>query len=151
MERGTHQELLALNGRYAAMWKKHCRAERAAKQAHDATRKAKELLSRAKISRPDEISDGYNSMLSSTILPTGRRSPTVTAADAHDTASISSDAGSTSSGSEGTLQDEGCDEHRRRDQSHTKSDRRDGSCRPPLYSFPSQSTASPSTDAPRSP
>ncbi|KAK4032867.1 P-loop containing nucleoside triphosphate hydrolase protein [Parachaetomium inaequale] len=32
VERGTHLELLAREGQYAAMWKEHCRAERAAKQ-----------------------------------------------------------------------------------------------------------------------
>ncbi|KAL2259861.1 hypothetical protein VTK26DRAFT_6311 [Humicola hyalothermophila] len=32
VERGTHPELLALKGRYASMWQKHCRAERAAEQ-----------------------------------------------------------------------------------------------------------------------
>lgn len=141
VEKGTHQELLALNGRYSAMWEKHCRAERAAEQARDATRKAKKLLSQANISRPDE--DGYNSMLSSTILPTVPHSPNVTPTEGHDTASISSAEGSTSSSSsDGTLQD---DEHRPED------DKPDDVSRPLLYSFPSQSSAGRSTDVSRSP
>ncbi|KAK4123518.1 hypothetical protein N657DRAFT_572662 [Parathielavia appendiculata] len=133
VERGTHQELLALNGRYSAMWEKHCRAERAAEHARDATRKAKKLLSQA------NIGDGYNSMLSSTILPTVPHSPTTTtadAADAHETASISSHGSSSSSSSrsDGTLQYDSSDEHRPDDKPETAR-------RPPLYSFPSESTA----------
>ncbi|KAL2126807.1 hypothetical protein VTI74DRAFT_196 [Chaetomium olivicolor] len=145
-ERGTHQELLALNGRYAAMWEKHCRAERAAEQARDATRKAKKLLSQANIARPDEA-DGYNSMLSSTILPTLPHSPTTSAADVHDTVSISSrGSGSTSSsGSDGTLQDEAFDELR------DEGNKPDNPSRPLLYSFPSETSTGRSTDAFRSP
>jgi len=141
VERGTHQELLALNGRYAAMWEKHCRAEKAAEHARDATRKAKKLLSQANLG-----DDGYNSMLSSTILPTAPQSPTATAADAHETASISSNTSSaSSSGSDGTLQDDGSDGN----EGHP--DKPDDGSRPLLYSFPSESSAGRSTDASRSP
>jgi ABC-type transport system involved in Fe-S cluster assembly fused permease/ATPase subunit len=141
VERGTHQELLALNGRYSAMWEKHCRAEKAAEHARDATRKAKKLLSQANIG-----DDGYNSMLSSTILPTAPHSPAATAADAHETASISSHTSSTSSsGSDGTLQDDASDGN----QGHPE--KPDDGSRPLLYSFPSESSAGRSTDASGSP
>ncbi len=94
------------------MWEKHCRAERAAEHARDATRKAKKLLCQANISRPGEVSDGYSSMVSSTILPTGANSPegngsirdNASVASHRDNASISSDDGT--NGSDGTLQDE---------------------------------------------
>ncbi|GAB1320409.1 ATP-binding cassette-type vacuolar membrane transporter Hmt1 [Madurella fahalii] len=145
VEKGTHQELLALNGRYAAMWEKHCRAERAAEQARDATRKAKKLLSQANISRRDEISDGYSSMVSSAILPSGVATPRPKA-DGHDTASISSDASNTAS--EGTLQDDGSDN---RHEDISGDEKPDDARRPLLYSFPSQSSAGRSTDASRSP
>lgn len=142
-ERGTHEELLALNGRYAAMWEKHCRAERAAEHARDATRKAKRLLSQANIG-----DDGYNSMLSSTILPAAPHSPSATAVDANETASITSHESSTSSnGSDGTLQDDSSDGHRDED----LPDKQDDAPRPLLYSFPSESSAGRSTDASRSP
>jgi ABC-type transport system involved in Fe-S cluster assembly fused permease/ATPase subunit len=141
VERGTHQELLALNGRYSAMWEKHCRAEKAAEHARDATRKAKKLLSQANIG-----DDGYNSMLSSAILPTAPHSPAATAADAHETASISSHTSSTSSsGSDGTLQDDASDGN----QGHPE--KPDDRSRPLLYSFPSESSAGRSTDASGSP
>ncbi|KAL2024486.1 hypothetical protein VTK56DRAFT_8297 [Thermocarpiscus australiensis] len=170
VEKGTHQELLALNGRYASMWEKHCRAERAAKQAQDATRKAKKLLSQANISRGD-ISDGYSGILSSTkwpkkrlrsfsatsvlntstnsstVLPPSPASPTAVT-KGHDSSSISSDESSTSSGSEGTLHDV---EHRRErlagQYKWLDRSEKDGFRRPLLYSFPSQSSAGRSADA----
>ncbi|KAL2181557.1 ABC transporter-like protein [Thermothelomyces heterothallicus CBS 202.75] len=142
VERGTHQELLALNGRYAAMWEKHCRAEKAAEHARDATRKAKKLLSQANLG-----DDGYNSMLSSTVLPTAPQSPSANAADAHETASISSNTSNTSSsGSDGTLQDDGSDAH------DGQPDKPKDEARPLLYSFPSESSsAGCSTDTSRFP
>jgi ABC-type glutathione transport system ATPase component len=42
-ESGTHQELLALKGRYASMWRKQIRAERAAEQASVAVARAQAL------------------------------------------------------------------------------------------------------------
>jgi ABC-type transport system involved in Fe-S cluster assembly fused permease/ATPase subunit len=91
-ERGTHEELLALKGRYAAMWEKHCRAERAVERARDATRKAKKLLGRANGNASDS-DDGSTSTASSTLLlapSTAGNTAKTAKLDAHETASISS-------------------------------------------------------------
>jgi len=81
-ERGTHEELLALRGKYANMWEKHCRAERAAHAARVATTKANKLLAQANISNAaagqgevEDPSDDYASMASSTVLQTGLNTP----------------------------------------------------------------------------
>ncbi|KAK3944616.1 hypothetical protein QBC46DRAFT_157139 [Diplogelasinospora grovesii] len=94
VEKGTHEELLARKGRYASMWEKHIRAERAADKAFQATMKAKKLLSRANLSRRDtEISDGgYDSIASSDILQTGLNSPTSPPSHQGENDSDSSDA-----------------------------------------------------------
>jgi ABC-type multidrug transport system ATPase subunit len=51
VEAGTHQELLALNGRYHNMWRKQIRAEQAAEQASRAVAKANALRELA-LARP---------------------------------------------------------------------------------------------------
>ena len=60
------------------MWEKHCRAEKAVHAARVATNKAEALLAQANSVYPTNgqgESDGYASMSSSTILPTGRNTP----------------------------------------------------------------------------
>lgn len=75
VERGTHNELLAMKGRYASMWESQSQAEQAAVAARNATAHAKKLMRKAHIGKSasqsrgsEENSDGYTSLTSSTIL-----------------------------------------------------------------------------------
>lgn len=68
VERGTHEELLAANGRYASMWEKQIRAERALTVAREAHLKAARAVRRANMGgkkKSDKAMDGYNSLASS--------------------------------------------------------------------------------------
>lgn len=77
VEKGTHQELLDLGGRYSSMWDKQSKAEEAANQARSATRRATRLLRQAHIAEPqagEDSSDDY-SVSSSALLHTGPTTP----------------------------------------------------------------------------
>lgn len=63
VERGTHEELIALNGYYTSMWEKQAQATRAASRA------SLKLLKEATGHRAAESASGYTSMASSAILP----------------------------------------------------------------------------------
>jgi len=78
VERGTHGELLALGGRYTSMWEKQSKAEEAASFARDASAHADRLMRRAHLTKKKEQedrSDGFNSMMSSTVLQTEPPTP----------------------------------------------------------------------------
>jgi ABC-type transport system involved in cytochrome bd biosynthesis fused ATPase/permease subunit len=55
-EKGTHEKLLKDGGKYADMWNRQAKAEKAAKDAHHATRKAEKLMRKANIASPDSSS-----------------------------------------------------------------------------------------------
>lgn len=56
IERGTHDELLALKGHYASMWDKQIRAEEAEVEAYHARQHAKLLLRQAGIGSESDSS-----------------------------------------------------------------------------------------------
>ena len=137
VEKGTHEELLARGGKYASMWEKHCRAERAAEHALKATLKAQKLLIRANLSRDDDHLDGYDSMASSAILhETGLKSPTVGTATPDNESDTTSHRGTSShsdddsSGSEGTLHDEASDDSHEEDNHNNSYDSRTAAIQP---------------------
>jgi hypothetical protein len=62
------------------MWEKQSQAEAAATEARDATARAQRLLRQAHLgqaARPEDHSDGFNSMASSTVLQTGPPTPNI--------------------------------------------------------------------------
>lgn len=72
VEKGTHETLLELNGRYASMWNRQAKAEKAAEDARNATRKAEKLMRKANIPPPSgdhhnrtERSNGHDDSSSS--------------------------------------------------------------------------------------
>ncbi|KIW00780.1 uncharacterized protein PV09_07760 [Verruconis gallopava] len=61
IERGTHEELLELNGRYKVMWKKQIRAERVAHEAKELQMKADKLRREFKSGEVNDNSEGSSS------------------------------------------------------------------------------------------
>ncbi|KAM5367230.1 hypothetical protein ACJZ2D_010140 [Fusarium nematophilum] len=65
VERGTHDELLTAKGRYASMWEKQIRAERALNVAREAQLRAARAVRKAKMGlkkKSDGTMDGYNGL-----------------------------------------------------------------------------------------
>lgn len=112
VERGTHDELLDANGRYASMWEKQIRAERALDAAREAHLKAARAMRRANMGSktPDEATmEDYHSMGSSGTL-SGNATSRGNRGEETTSASSSASGSSSSSDAESTHTDEHTDE-----------------------------------------
>lgn len=106
VERGTHDELLDANGRYASMWEKQIRAERALDAAREAHLKAARAVRRANMGSktPEEATmEDYQSLGSSGTLS---GNATSRGNNGGDSTSASSSASSASSDAESTHTDD---------------------------------------------
>ncbi|UNI21410.1 ATP-binding cassette-type vacuolar membrane transporter Hmt1 [Purpureocillium takamizusanense] len=112
VERGTHEELLAAQGRYASMWEKQIRAEKALDKAREATVKAAKALKRANMAAKKNAAevhgDDYHTLGSS-----GTLSDNETSKSKGDEESSSSSSGTSASSSdaESTHDDDHSSEH----------------------------------------
>ncbi|RBR09827.1 uncharacterized protein FIESC28_09706 [Fusarium coffeatum] len=99
VEKGTHEELLAAKGRYASMWEKQIRAERALDVAREAQMKAARAVRKAKMGlkrNSDVAIDSYSGLGSpGSLSGTGSQGH---GDDTHTSSSSSSDTESSHSG-----------------------------------------------------
>jgi ABC-type transport system involved in Fe-S cluster assembly fused permease/ATPase subunit len=113
VEKGTHDELLSRRGRYASMWEKQIRAERALDAAREAQLKAKRAMRRANMrseTQTETSRDEFNSLVSSGALSdSGVKQAISTKSD--EITSASSSGSSSNSDTESTHSDERSDNH----------------------------------------
>lgn len=110
-EKGTHEELLAKRGRYASMWEKQIRAERALDAAREAHLKAARALRRANMGgqkQSESSRTSYNS-LNSTLVNKGLNS---TSGGKSEECTSASSGSSSNSDAESTHTDEHSDDKR---------------------------------------
>ncbi|KAG5963934.1 hypothetical protein E4U57_005802 [Claviceps arundinis] len=115
VERGTHDELLDANGRYASMWEKQIRAERALDAAREAHHKAARALRRAnmgskKTAKATMAMERYHSCGSSGTL-SGNATSRVVRGEETTSASSTMSGSSATSDAESTHTEDHTDEH----------------------------------------